>query len=476
MNQNILPDLTKAKKRTKQPHEIERFIMDLPAEYQTIGYGKTYYIHTYGCQANFHDSEIMAGILERIGFVPAESTEFADFIFLNTCAIRENAEDKVFGEIGRLKHEKDLGRDIFIGVGGCMMQQPSIIERIRTTWPEVNLIFGTHNYVELPRLIANALKETKPYIEVPSEEGKIYENLPMHREYKHKAWVSIMEGCDKFCTYCIVPFTRGKQRSRLVDDILTEVNELKHTGCKEITLLGQNVNAYGKDLDQGIAFGELLEKVADIGIDRVRFMTSHPWDFSERMIQAIHDYPNIMPYVHLPMQSGSNRILQRMGRRYTREQYFDLFQKLCECKENMAISTDVIVGFPTETEEEFLETMDLYERCQFDSAFTFAYSPRPGTVAANLEDQIPAEVKSDRLTRLIDLATKCAFDQNQKYIGRDVVIMAEGPSKTNETIWSGYTDTMRLVNFEPKENIQVGDFVTVHIEDGKSWTLKGKQV
>lgn len=475
MTENKYPDLNKARKRTKDPVTIERNAMSFPAEFFTLGLGKTYYIRTYGCQANFHDSEMMAGILEEIGYAPADDISRADLVILNTCAIRENAEDKVFGEVGILKHDKEHGRDVMIGLGGCMMQQPSIVEKIRKTWPEVNFIFGTHNMVRLPYLIRQAMAQKRPYIEVLSEEGKIYENIPMRREEAYKAYVSIMDGCDKFCTYCIVPFTRGKQRSRLAEDILREVRELKDAGCREVMLLGQNVNAYGKDLEDSYGFAGLLKETAKTGIERIRFMTSHPWDFTDEMVETIRDYPNIMPYFHLPVQSGSDEILRRMGRRYTAEEYISLFRKLKEVRPEASFSTDIIVGFPGETEEDFQKTLDLYEACGFDSAFTFAYSPRVGTAAAKREDQIPEDVKSERLSRLNQAVSKWGKLHNTEYIGKTVKVLAEGPSKKNGKIWSGYTETMKLVNFEPSE-AKAGDIVSVKILDAKSWTLDGKQV
>ncbi|MBQ5542624.1 MAG: tRNA (N6-isopentenyl adenosine(37)-C2)-methylthiotransferase MiaB [Erysipelotrichales bacterium] len=475
MKQNQMPDLKKAQKRTKEPTVIERAAMDLPAEYFALGNGKTYYIRTYGCQANFHDTEMMAGILEQIGFVSAPDIDKADLVLLNTCAIRENAEDKVFGEIGILKHDKEHGRNVMIGVGGCMMQQPSIVEKIRKTWPEVNFIFGTHNMVRLPYLVKEAMNAKKPYIEVFSEEGKIYENVPFKRKEEYKAYVSIMDGCDKFCTYCIVPFTRGKQRSRLPEDILCEVRKLKENGCKEVMLLGQNVNAYGKDFGDPDGFAGLLKKTAETGIERVRFMTSHPWDFTDAMIETIRDYPNIMPYFHLPVQSGSDEILRMMGRRYTAAEYLALFRKLKAVRPEASFSTDIIVGFPGETEEDFEKTLELYDACGFDSAFTFAYSPRKGTAAAKREDQIPEDVKSSRLARLNERVSYWGKKHNEEYIGKTVEVLAEGPSRKNGSIWSGYTGTMKLVNFEPHD-VKAGDLVQVKILDAKSWTLDGKQV
>ena len=474
-DKNILPDLQAARKRSRERSEIDREAAQYPQEFNTMGKGKIFALRTYGCQANFHDSEIISGILESTGFTKADSIDQADLVLLNTCAIRENAEDKVFGEIGILKHEKEQGRKVTIGIGGCMMQQPKIVERIRKTWPEVDLIFGTHNLVRLPYLLKEVMDGRKHVIEVPSIEGRIYENLPMRRDDPYKAWVNIMDGCDKFCTYCIVPYTRGKQRSRLADDIIAEILQLKEQGYKEVTLLGQNVNAYGKDLGDPDGFAGLLKRSAETGIERVRFMTSHPWDFTDAMIETVGKYDNIMPYFHLPVQSGSDTVLRKMGRRYTAAQYMELFNKLKAAKPEAAFTTDIIVGFPEETEEDFEATLALYEACRFDSAFTFAYSPRPGTPAAEFEDQVSEETKKERLARLNERVAFWGSYHNRQYVGKTVKVLSEGPSKKNEEIWSGYTETMKLVNYIPKDH-EPGKIVEVEITDAKSWTLNGKQV
>ena len=341
-----------------------------------MGRGKTYFISTYGCQANERDSETLAGILDELGFTPNETAEGSDVIIINTCAIRQNAEEKVLGEIGNFKRLYRENKDLIIGVCGCMAQEEGLVETLLTKYPQVRLLFGTHNIQELPSMLYSCMFEGKKVVKIYSKEGEVYENLPVHRFGTFKAWVNIMYGCDKFCTYCIVPYTRGKQRSRKMSEILKEVQELKDEGYKEITLLGQNVNAYGKDMDNEQDFATLLEKVAKIGIPRVRFTTSHPWDFSEQMIDIIAKYDNIMPFIHLPLQSGDDDVLKLMGRRYTKESYLALYDKIINTIPNVAVSTDIIVGFPNETDEQFEHTLDVVRYCKYDNAFTFIFSAR----------------------------------------------------------------------------------------------------
>ena len=324
-------------------------------------------------------------------------------------------------------------------------------------------------------MLYRAIVKHKRVIKVYSKEGEVYENLPSRRFGKHKAWVNIMYGCDKFCTYCIVPYTRGTQRSRTMENILEEVRELKAEGYKEVTLLGQNVNAYGKDMDNEVDFATLLEEVAKIGIPRVRFTTSHPWDFNQRMIDTIAKYDNIMPFIHLPLQSGDTEILRRMGRRYSAEDYNALFDSIMEKVPGCAISTDIIVGFPNETDEAFEHTMDMVNYCKFDNAFTFIYSPRPGTPAAKFEDPIDMDTKRQRLYRLNKVWNDYALEKNKAYEGKVVTVLVDGASKRNENVYSGYTDTNKLVNFVG-ENIHEGDLVEVYIENAKTFSLDGKAI
>ena len=470
-----LPDLHEAQKRTRKEAVIERSLFQIPVEVRNLGQGKTYYLRTYGCQANERDSETLAGILDELQFTPVETPEEADLILLNTCAIRKNAEDKVIGEIGQLKRLKKEKPDLVFGLCGCMAQEEEVLNLILEKHRHVNLIFGTHNIHRLPELLYDVMVCHKRSVEVLSKEGDVIENLPVRRFGKHKAWVNIIYGCDKFCTYCIVPYTRGKERSRRMDDILAEIRQLKEEGFKEITLLGQNVNAYGKDLHIEGGFAALLEETAKIGIERIRFTTSHPWDFSDEMIDVIARYDNIMPFIHLPVQSGDDQILKIMGRRYTSEKYLTLFHKIKDRMPDCAISTDIIVGFPNETEEQFQHTLDLVRECQFDNAFTFIYSPREGTPAASMADNVSLEVKQRRLAELNECWNSFAHKKNDAYLGKTVKVLVDGASKKNENVLSGYTETNKLVNFVAKDAAP-GDIVEVKITACKTFSLDGEQI
>ena len=469
----LVPNLKSAKERTKRVPLIKNYIIDV--EYKTIGKGKTYHIKTYGCQMNEHDSENIKAILEEMGFTYNSVMEESDLILLNTCAIRENAHNKVFGMLGRLKHLKEERKDIIVGLCGCMAQEESVVEEITNKFKWMDLVFGTHNIHELPKILKTSLDKNKLEVEVLSYEGDIIEDIPVKRDSKYKAWVNIMYGCDKFCTYCIVPYTRGKQRSRYMDEILKEVRELKEQGYKEITLLGQNVNAYGKDIDDSYDFATLLEECAKIGIPRIRFTTSHPWDFSDEMLDVIGKYENIMPFIHLPLQSGDSDILKLMGRRYTQEEYITLYNKIIERIPNVAVSTDIIVGFPNESDQQFEHTLDVVKYCKFDNAFTFIFSPRPGTPASRMEDPISLETKKKRLALLNKTWNQYALERNKAYIGKTVTVLVDGWSKKNHTVYSGYTDTNKLVNFTGN-HIQTGDFVQVYIDDAKTFSLDGHAI
>lgn len=470
----VLPDLKEAQKRTT--NTIDRIdTFTIPEAARMMGRGKTYFISTCGCQANERDSETIAGILDELGFTPNETPENSDVIIINTCAIRQNAEEKVLGEIGNFKRLYRENKDLIIGVCGCMAQEEGLVETLLTKYPQVRLLFGTHNIQELPSMLYSCMYDGKKIVKIYSKEGEVYENLPVHRFGTFKAWVNIMYGCDKFCTYCIVPYTRGKQRSRKMSEILKEVQQLKDERYKEITLLGQNVNAYGKDMDNEQDFATLLEEVAKIGIPRVRFTTSHPWDFSEKMIDIIAKYDNIMPFIHLPLQSGDDDVLKLMGRRYTKESYLALYDKIINTIPNVSVSTDIIVGFPNETDEQFEHTLDVVRYCKYDNAFTFIFSARPGTPASRMKDSIDMETKRKRLAKLNKTWNDLALEKNKAYVGRTVTVLVDGPSKKDENVYSGYTDTQKLVNFKG-ENIQPGDFVEVKILDAKTFSLDGVAV
>ena len=469
-----LPDYKEARRRTKEEVKVitDAYIMD--NELSKLGIGKTYCTVTYGCQANVRDSETISAIMEDMSFTRVEDMKEADVVIFNTCAIRENAHNKVFGNLGIIKNLKEK-KDVLTIFCGCMAQEESVIKMLTEKYKWVDVILGTHNIHNLPKLLSEAIDKNEQVVEVFSKEGDIVENLPVRRDNKYKAFVNIMYGCDKFCTYCIVPYTRGKQRSRRIEDILKEVNELLQDGYKEVTLIGQNVNAYGKDIENYPTMANLLEEVAKTGIERIRFVTSHPWDFTDEMIDVIAKYDNIMPYFHLPVQSGSNRILKLMGRRYTKESYLELFHKIKERIPNASVTTDIIVGFPSETEEEFMETMEVVEECKYDGAFTFIYSPRENTPAASMKDDITLEEKEDRLQRLNALVNKYYRENNEKLLGKIVPVLIEGPSDKNSNLYSGYTDTMKLVNVEcDKEDI--GTVINVEITEAKTWSLDGKKV
>ena len=462
-----LPNLNEARKRTDK----EVLYLENDNNIENVFEGKKYFLKTYGCQMNVHDSEEIRKYLELLGFTSTEVLEESDIVVLNTCAIRENAHDKVFGYLGRCKHLKKEKPELLIAIGGCMSQEENVVNEIKTKHPYVDIVFGTHNINELPKLITNA--KGKLDIEVYSNEGNVFENVLYSRDSKIKAWVNIMYGCDKFCTYCIVPYTRGKQRSRKIDKILEEVRELKDAGYKEITLLGQNVNAYGKDLDDNTTFSMLLEETAKIGIERIRFVTSHPWDFTDEMIDIIAKYDNIMPYIHLPLQSGSSRILKLMGRRYTKEEYLELFKKISTRIPNVSITTDIIVGFPNETEEDFNETLEVVEACKYDGAFTFIYSPREGTPAAKINDSVDLNTKEQRLYKLNELVNKYSLEANKKYVGESIKVLVEGISEKDPNKAFGYTETMKLVNIIGGKDY-IGQIIDVKITDAKSFSLDGE--
>ena len=467
------PCLKDARLRTKEKTIIKEY--NINSEYINKYKGMTYHVKTYGCQMNEHDSENIKAILEQMGFVEELEMEKADLILLNTCAIRENAHNKVFGMLGRIKHLKESRPNVIVGMCGCMAQEEIVVDELAMKFKWMDLVFGTHNIHNLPEILNKSLENKKLEIDVVSCEGDIIENVPAKRDSKYKAWVNIMYGCDKFCTYCIVPYTRGKQRSRKHEDILKEVNDLKNEGYKEITLLGQNVNAYGKDLDTDYGMANLLEDVAKTGIDRIRFVTSHPWDFNDNMIEIIKKYDNIMPYIHLPLQSGSDKILKLMGRRYTKSEYITLYKKLKDAMPNSSITTDIIVGFPNETEEDFQDTLDVVNECKYDSAFTFIFSPRVGTPAAKMEDNIPLEVKEQRLYKLNELINKYSKMANDKYLDKEVPVLLENYSEKGDGILMGYTDTMNLVNVKASKDL-LGQIVNVKITEVKTWSMNGEIV
>ena len=468
-----LPNYKDARRREDKDYKRVDFKFDskIKDKYK----GKTFYLKTYGCQMNEHDSENIEALLTGLGFKKVDNYENADLVLLNTCSIRENAHNKAFGMLGRLKHLKAQKKDLIVGLCGCMAQEASVVEEIIKKYSWVNFVFGTHNMYQLPNIIDRAIEENKQQIEVFSKEGDLVEGLPVIRTNNYKAYVNIIYGCNKFCTYCIVPYTRGRERSRAKEDILKEVDELIKDGYKEITLLGQNVNAYGKDLYDDYTLGNLLEDIAKKDIPRVRFMTSHPWDFTDSMVEVIGKYKNIMPSVHLPVQSGSSRILKLMGRRYTRESYLELFNKIKNTVPGVAISTDIIVGFPGETEEDFLETLSLAEECKYDNAFTFIFSKREGTPACLLKDETSEEEKENRLQRLNKVVNKYFLENNKKLENKIVEVLVEGVSE-KDNMFYGYTETNKLINFSSEKEVVPGDIIKVKVVVAKTWSLDGEAI
>lgn len=467
-----LPNLKEARKRTTEKTNIKRDEYIISDKVKNIGHHKKYYILTYGCQMNVHDSENISAIMENMGYISTDQMDDANVIILNTCAIRENAHNKVMGMLGRIKHLKETKKDIITIFCGCMAQEENVAKTLKEKYKWVDIVMGTHNIHKLPQYLEEVMEDGNQEFEVYSIEGDVIEGLPVKRDSKYKAWVNIMYGCDKFCTYCIVPYTRGKQRSRMPEDIIEEVKDLIKEGYLEVTLLGQNVNAYGKDLDINYGMKNLLEDVAKTGIPRVRFVTSHPWDFTEDMIKVISKYENIMPYIHLPIQSGSDRILAKMNRRYTKEEYINLFKTIKKYIPNCSISTDIIVGFPGETKEDFQDTLDVVKKLKYDLAYTFIYSKREGTPASSMPDSVSSAEKKERLQTLNELINKYAKENNLKYQDKVVDVLIEGHSDKFDNLM-GYTDTMKLVNIKGDKKY-IGKIVKVKITDVKTWSLDGE--
>lgn len=467
-----LPNMLEAKKRDKDAEIRNYEYKEVKLDSSLIG--KKYFVRTYGCQMNEHDGERVKGVLSKEGMIETENIEEASVIILNTCAIRENAHDKVFGFLGLVKKLKET-HDILLGICGCMAQEESVVNEIMSKYKYVDFVFGTHNLNNMINVINERINSGKQNIEVYSELGSICEGIPEKRESKYSAWVDIQLGCDKFCTYCIVPYTRGTQRSRKKENIIEEVEKLKNEGYLEVTLLGQNVNAYGKDLYENYTLANLLEDVSKTEIPRIRFVTSHPWDFTDEMIEVIKKYDNVMPYVHLPIQSGSDRILKLMGRKYTIDEYLKLYNKIRNEVEGVSITTDIIVGFPGETEEDFEETLKIVNECKFDGAFTFAFSPREGTPAAKLKDNTTLEEKNERLHRLNEIVNKYSNEANQKMVGKIEKCLVTGISEKDSSKYMGYTENMKLVNIISNENI-IGQIVNVKIDEAKSFSLNGTKV
>lgn len=440
-----------------------------------MGEGKSYFLYTFGCQMNEHDSEVIAGILESTGFTAAAGPEEADLIVINTCAVRKKPEEKVGALLGTLQPLKEKKKDLCIAVGGCMTQQEEIAAYIKKRFPHVNLVFGTHSLPRFPQLLERAMLSRKTVVDI-EEYADSREDLPISRRDKFKAWLPVIYGCNNFCSYCIVPYVRGRERSRPMKEILAEARSLAREGYLELTLLGQNVNSYGQDLPEGHDFADLLRELNKVeGLRRIRFMTSHPKDLSPGLIDVVARGEKICEHFHLPVQSGSNRILKLMNRRYTRERYLELVRSIKEKIPGAAVTSDIIVGFPGETEEDFQDTLDLVKEARFDNAFTFIYSPRPGTKAAQMEDAVPRAQKEERLQRLAEVQHGISQEINAALTGKVVEVLVEGRSKTNPEMLTGRTRTNKLVHFASPEDL-TGRLLPVKIIEARTWNLIGEMV
>ena len=469
------PDLDKARSRVRQEIPVVRDEIVVPERLREYAFGRRYFIRTYGCQANVRDEEHMRGYLELAGFTSVHEESLADLVIINTCAIRENAEDKVFGELGMLKTLKSSKPDMIIAVAGCMVQQTHIVDKITQIYRHVDLMFGTHNIHHILELLDEVYEKRIRIVNVPSKYGEIIENMPTKRTHRYKAFVNIMYGCDKFCTYCIVPYTRGKERSRHLPDIIAECEQLVKDGYQEITLVGQNVNSYGKDFKDGTDFAQLLKAVAETGIPRLRFMTSHPWDFTDAMIETIATYDNIMKHIHLPFQAGDDMVLRLMARRYTVASYTDLVRRMREKIPNLTLTTDIIVGFPNETEEQFQGTLKLVKEIAFDACYTFIYSPRKGTPAFKMIDNVTLEEKQQRFYQLKEIVDTIAKNRAEVMVGGVYPVLVDGISKRKDDMLSAYTENAKLVHFKGDVSL-TGKIVHVRIQESNVYTLFGELV
>jgi tRNA-2-methylthio-N6-dimethylallyladenosine synthase len=432
---------------------------------------KKYHILTYGCQMNVYDSEVLSGYLENMGYDHTEKEEEADVLIINTCAVRKKAEEKVFSRLGKLRPLKEKNPGMLMVLWGCMVQQESAAQKVKEKYGFVDLVAGTHSLGRFPDLLEKARVSPRTILDLETEEER--EDLPIKRGHKAKAWVPISHGCNNFCSYCVVPYVRGPEKSRPLQKILNEVKELVDNGYKEITLLGQNVNSYGKDLDQEMDFADLLNILDHLeGRFQIRYMTSHPRDFSEKIIRTIQHSQKICEHFHLPLQSGSNNVLKLMNRGYSREYYLGLVEKIRVLVQNSSVTTDIIVGFPGEEEKDFEDTLEMLEKVRFDAAYTFIYSPRKGTKATEMKGQVSSDIKKKRIVTLNEIQSRISMEINQQLLGTEQVVLVEGRSKTDPNVYTGRTRTNKIVHFSTNENL-LGMFVNVEITAAKSWTLTG---
>lgn len=448
------PDLKEARKRGKLASRSQRVADTRPSPFLLEwGQGKHYYIETFGCQMNVRDSEIIQGFLDNIGMEPTMDPAKADFALFNTCAIRENAEDHLWGELGHMKRYTEENPDMILAVCGCMMQLEVPFRIVREKYPYVSLVFGTNNVDSLYELLEDCIRGKRRVLKVASTPGDLIEGLPSHRMERHRAFVNITYGCDKFCTYCVVPFTRGMQRSRRSEEVVAEVRDLVRNGYREVTLLGQNVSSYGADLEDNPDFAGLLKLVSDTGIARIRYMTSHPHDFTDDVFDVMAERDNIMPYLHLPVQSGSDHVLHLMNRSYDMEKYYHLVDLVKQKIPDIALTTDIIVGFPGETEEDFQQTLECVRRCQYDSCFTFIFSPRPGTPAYRMKNNATSEEIQDRFNRLVALTEEISEKRASEFVGKTVEVLFLSPSKRDRTMMSGYDPYQHLIHVRGDESL-----------------------
>ena len=435
----------------------------------------TYITQTFGCQMNARDSEKLTGILEQIGYIEETEEEKADFVIYNTCTVRENANQRVYGRLGQLQHVKKANPYMMIGLCGCMMQEPEVVEKLKKSYRFIDLVFGTHNIYKFAELIVTRLESERMVIDIWKDTDKIVEDLPSERKFSFKSGVNIMFGCNNFCSYCIVPYVRGRERSRDPKDIIREIEQLAADGVVEIMLLGQNVNSYGKTLDTPMTFAQLLEEIEKIeGLERVRFMTSHPKDLSDELIEVMAKSKKICKHLHLPLQSGSSSILKVMNRHYTKEQYLELARKIKTAIPDISLTTDIIVGFPGETEEDFEETLEVVREVRYDSAFTFIYSKRTGTPAATMENQIPEDVVKDRFNRLLKEVQAISAEQCSRDTGKVLPVLVEGIDEKNSAFVSGRLSNNITVHFEGSEDL-IGKIVNVRLDESKGFYYLGTQ-
>jgi len=460
----------------RQLDYIEKIREKNEADYAQTGQRKKFYSLAMGCQMNAHDSEKLEGMLTEMGYESTELEIEADFVIYNTCCIRENAEQKVYGKLGWLKHYKKTRPDTLVALCGCMTQQPTVLKTLQKTHKHVDIVFGTFNLYKLPELMVTRMENGSAVYDIWQEHQEVVEDLPAIRRHAFKASVNIMFGCNNFCSYCIVPYVRGRERSREVEDILQEVQKLVENGVKEIVLLGQNVNSYGKSLDNPVSFAQLLRKVNEIeGVKRIRFMTSHPKDISDDLISAMKACDKVCEFLHLPFQAGSTEILHRMNRRYTKEDYLHSIRKVKEAMPDITISTDIMVGFPGETEEDFQETLDVIRKVGFSAAYTFIYSKRTGTPAATMPDQVDEEAAKERFARMLDVINPLIHEINKNQVGSDVMVLAEEISRQNPMVLSGRADNNTLVHFEGDESL-IGEIVPVKIKENKTFYVIGERI